>query len=115
DNGLIRPDGSECIWSYAMYDHSAFSKNYISPSYNPSEELSHILILPANFLPGTEDVYHKWYDEVHSREITEMPGMVSMRRGRLLREDIQIEPRQFCAGSQIIIHAMHTQDLDCTI
>jgi hypothetical protein len=115
DQGLIAQDGSECIWSYAMYDHSKFAKNYVSAGYNPKEELSHILMLPANFLPGMEEVYHKWYDEVHSREITEMPGFVGMRRGRLLPEDLQIEPRQFCAGSQIIFNSMQTKNLDDTI
>src|SRR5579862_3333044 len=41
DAGLIANDGSECIWSYGMYDHSAYAKNYFNANYNKKAELSH--------------------------------------------------------------------------
>ena len=80
-----------------------------------NQENSHVLMLPANFIPGREAEYHKWYDEVHRFEVTETPGFVAMRRGRLLPEDLQIEPRNYCPGSQLILNAMQTDDVDATI
>jgi hypothetical protein len=115
DAGLIATDGSECIWSYGMYDHSAYAKNYFNANYNKNEELTHVMILPANFVAGTEAAYQKWYDEVHSHEVSHMPGFAYMRRGRLLPQDIQIEPRNFCPGSQLVINGIQTNNFEAAL
>lgn len=103
DMGLVRLDGTECLWSYQMYSGWRFSGNW------RGGPMSHIMYLPANVVPGREAEYHAWYDDVHRLEVTETPGFVAMRRGRLL--DVQIEPRSFCPGSQIILAGLQTDQL----
>ena len=107
DAGLIAQDGSECIWSYGMYSGWRYSSNY-----NGRNDFTHMMMLPANFIPGREAEYHKWYDEVHCWEVSETPDFVGMRRGRLL--DVQIEPKSFCPGSQLILAALQTTNLAAT-
>jgi hypothetical protein len=103
DLELIRSDGTECIWSYQMYSCWRYSANWRGGA------LSHIMYLPANVVHGREAEYHAWYDDVHRLEVTETPGFVGMRRGRLL--EIQVEPRSFCPGSQIIMAGLQTDRL----
>ena len=103
DRGLIEQDGTECIWSYQMYSGWRYSSNL------REGPLSHIMYLPANVVPGREAEYHAWYDDVHRLEVTETPGFVGMRRGRLL--EVQVEPRSFCPGSQIILAGLQTDKL----
>jgi hypothetical protein len=110
DAGLVALDGSECIWSYGMYSGWKYSSNW-----KPAEELSHVMMLPANFIYGREAEYQKWYDEVHTWEVAEVPGFVGMRRGRLLNQDIQIEPRNFCPGSQLILNGAQTGDFEAAL
>lgn len=103
DMGLIAQDGTERIWSYQMYSAWRYSPNRREGPF------SHIMYLPANVVPGRETEYHAWYDDVHRLEVTETPGFVGMRRGRLL--EVQVEPRSFCPGSQIILAALQTDRL----
>jgi hypothetical protein len=55
----------------------------------------------------------KWYDEVHSVEVTHVPGHVAMKRGELAA--IQIEPRRYCPGDQLVLCAQQTDDLAFTV
>lgn len=110
DRGLIKDDGSENVWSYGMYGGWLYSKNY-----TPDKELSHIMMLPANYVQGREAEYHKWYDEVHTWEVANTTGYVSFRRGGLLEPELQIRPRTFCPGSQLILAGMQTNDLPATM
>lgn len=104
DDGLVARDGSECIWSYSM-----FSDWKYSPNWQGRGEFTHVMMLPGNFVPGREVEYHDWYENTHSVEVSNTPGFVGMRRGRLLDE--QIEPRSFCPGSELILGALQTHDL----
>jgi hypothetical protein len=109
DAGLIDDAGeTERLYSYAMY-----SDWKGSPNWRPSEPLSGVSFILANFTVGREAEYQKWYDEVHSVEVTNVPGHVAMKRGRL--SDIQIEPRRYCPGDQLVFTACQTDDLGFTV
>lgn len=108
DSGLIANDETERLYSYAMYSDWQGSANW-----QRAEPLSGVSIILANFVPGREAEYHKWYDEVHSIEVTNVPGHVAMKRGRL--SELQIEPRAYCPGDQLVLCAQQTDDLTFTI
>ncbi len=78
-----------------------------------TEPFSGVSIILANYVPGRAAEYHKWYDEVHSVEVTNVPGHVAMKRGEL--SPLQIEPRHYCPGDQLILCAQQTDDLLFTI
>jgi hypothetical protein len=105
DNGLIDDsDESERIFSYAMY------YDWISgPNHQRDKPFSSIFVIPANFVAGMEAEYHKWYDEVHIPEVSRVPGFVAMRRGRL--SPLQVEPRRYCPGGELVMCAHQTDDL----
>jgi len=109
DGGLTYDaDESERIYSYAMYSDWNFSANH-----RAGAPFSGISIILANFVAGREPEYHKWYDEVHAPEVTGVPGKVAMKRGRLA--DLQIEPRRYCPGGELVYCAQQTDDLGFTI
>lgn len=109
DAGMIDDSReTERIHTYRMY-----SDWVSSPNHQPDKPLSHVSIILANFVPGMEPEYHKWYDEVHIPEVSNTPGNVAMRRGRL--SPIQLEPRRYCPGSDLVMCAMQTDDLFFTV
>jgi hypothetical protein len=109
DAGLI-DDATETerIYSYAMY-----SDWVSSPNHRKDKPFSGVSIILANFVAGREPEYHKWYDEVHGPEVTRVPGQVAMKRGRL--SPVQIEPRRYCPGSDLVFCAQQTDDLLFTV
>lgn len=108
DAGLIDDaDESERLYSYAMY-----SDWKGSPNWRREEPFSGVSIILGNYTIGREAEYQKWYDEVHSVEVTNVPGHVAMKRGRL--SDIQLEPRRYCPGDQLVFTACQTDDLAFT-
>jgi hypothetical protein len=109
DAGLIDDSTeSERIHSYAMYSDWVFS-----PNHHAGKPLSSVFIILANFVAGREAEYHKWYNEVHMPEVSRVPGFVGMKRGRL--SPLQIEPRRYCPGSDLVFCAHQTNDLLFTI
>lgn len=64
-------------------------------------------------MPGRRTEYQTWYDEVHCGEVINVPGHVGMKRGELA--DVQIEPRHYCPGDQLILCAQQTDNLRFTI
>ena len=109
DAGLIDDaDESERIHSYQMYSDWNFSANH-----QTGKPFSGVSIILANFVAGREAEYHKWYDEVHAPEVTGVPGKVAMKRGRL--SALQIEPRRYCPGGELVYCAQQTDDLGFTI
>ncbi len=108
DEGLVAADETERVYTYAMYSDWKGSANW-----RQAEPLSGVSIILANFIPGREPEYHRWYDEVHSVEVSNVPGHVGMKRGRL--SDIQIAPRRYCPGDQLVLCAQQTNDLAFTI
>lgn len=109
DAGLIDDgDESERLYSYAMY-----SDWMASPNYRADQPLSGVSIILANFVAGREAEYHRWYDEVHAPEVTRVPGHVAMKRGRL--SPLQLEPRRYCPGGELVLCAQQTDDLLFTI
>ncbi len=109
DAGLIDDsDESERIYSYAMY-----SDWISSPNHRTDQPLSGVSIILANFVAGREVEYHHWYDTVHGPEVTRVPGKVAMKRGRV--SPVQIEPKRYCPGSDLVLCAQQTDDLLFTV
>jgi hypothetical protein len=108
DAGLVADDTTERIYTYALY-----SDWKSSPNLQPDQPFSGVSIILANYVPGRAVEYHKWYDEVHSVEVINVPGHVAMKRGEL--SPLQIEPRHYCPGDQLILCAQQTDDLQFTI
>ena len=109
DAGLI-DDGTqtERIYSYAMY-----SDWVSSPNHRKDEPFSGVSIILGNATPGRDVDYHKWYNEVHGPEVTNVPGKVAMKRGKL--SPLQIEPRRYCPGGELVLCAQQTDDLEFTV
>jgi hypothetical protein len=108
DAGMIRDDETERLYSYSMYSDWKGSVNW-----QTDQPLSGISVLLGNYVPGRAAEYHKWYDEVHSIEVANVPGHVAMKRGLL--SPVQIEPRHYCPGDQLVMCAQQTDDLQFTI
>ena len=108
DAGLVAQDETERLYSYRLY-----SDWKASPNWQPDQPFSGLSIILGNYVAGRGAEYHKWYDEVHSVEVTSVPGHVAMKRGELSR--VQIEPRHYCPGDQLILCANQTDDLLFTI
>jgi hypothetical protein len=108
DAGMIAADDTERVYTYRMFSHWKGSANW-----RRDEPFSGVSIILANFVPGRGPEYQKWYDEVHSVEVTNVPGHVAMKRGELA--PVQIEPRRFCPGDQLVLCAQQTDDLQFTV
>jgi hypothetical protein len=108
DGGLITDNETERLYSYRMY-----SDWKGSPNWQRDQPFAGVSIILGNHVAGRGEEYHKWYDEVHSVEVTNVPGHVAMRRGEL--SELQIEPRHYCPGDQLILCANQTDDLLFTI
>jgi len=108
DDGIIADDETERVYTYRLY-----SDWKGSPNWQRDQPLSGVSIILANYVPGRFAEYQKWYDEVHSVEVINVPGHVAMKRGEL--SPIQIEPRHYCPGDQLVLCAQQTDDLLFTI
>ena len=108
DGGLIEDDETERIYTYRLY---ADWKG--SPNWQQSEPFSGVFVILGNYVAGRKAEYQKWYDEVHSIEVTNVPGFVAMKRGEL--SEVQIEPRRYCPGDQLVMCAQQTDDLAFTV
>ncbi|HEY8385288.1 MAG TPA: hypothetical protein VIK82_03615 [Porticoccaceae bacterium] len=108
DAGLVADDATERIYTYRLYSDWKHS-----PNLQPDQPFSGVSIILGNYVPGRAEEYHRWYDEVHSVEVINVPGHVAMKRGELSR--YQIEPRHYCPGDQLILCAQQTDDLKFTI
>src|SRR3546814_7837141 len=85
----------------------------ISPNWQRDQPLSGVSIILANYTIGRYAEYQDWYDNVHSGEVINVPGHVGMKRGEL--SELQIEPRRYCPGDQLVLCAQQTDDLLFTI
>lgn len=108
DAGMVLEDDTERLYSYRMY-----SDWQASPNWQKDRPLSGVSIILGNYVAGRAAEYHKWYDDVHSVEVTAVPGHVGMKRGEL--SAMQLEPRCYCPGDQLILCAQQTDDLAFTI
>jgi hypothetical protein len=105
DTGLIDDaNESERIFTYRLYTGWKSGANH-----QKDKPFSSIFVIPANFVAGMEAEYHDWYDNVHIPEVTRVPGFVAMKRGRLA--DVQLEPRRYCPGGDLVMCAHQTDDL----
>lgn len=108
DAGLVTDDETERLYTYRLY-----SDWKGSPNWQQDQPFSGVSLILGNYVAGRAEEYHKWYDEVHSVEVTNVPGHVAMKRGEL--SATQIEPRHYCPGDQLILCAQQSDDLLFTI
>jgi hypothetical protein len=106
--GLLTDDETERLYSYRL-----FSDWKASPNWQRDQPFSGISIILGNYVAGRAQEYQKWYEEVHSVEVINVPGHVAMIRGEL--SPIQLEPRHYCPGDQLVLCAQQTDDLLFTI
>jgi len=108
DQGLIADDTSERIYTYQLFgDWKA------SPNWQQEQPLSGMSLILGNYVAGRYKEYQDWYENVHSVEVINVPGHVAMKRGELTT--VQLEPRHYCPGDQLILCAQQTDDLMFTI
>ncbi|HKY91834.1 MAG TPA: hypothetical protein VJM11_12375 [Nevskiaceae bacterium] len=109
DAGLIADaDESERLYTYRLY-----SDWKPSPNWQRDQPFSGISLILANYTPGRYREYQTWYDDVHSGEVINVPGHVAMKRGEL--SPIQIAPKRYCPGDQVVLCAQQTDDLLFTL
>lgn len=108
DDGLIASDDTERIYTYEL---SGDWKG--SPNWRKDQPFSGISLILGNYVAGRYQEYQDWYENVHSVEVTNVPGHVAMKRGGL--HPVQIEPRRYCPGDQLVLCAQQTDDLMFTI
>jgi hypothetical protein len=103
DAGLVTHDDSERLYTYRLY-----SDWKGSPNWRKSEPLSGVSVILANYVAGRYAEYMKWYDEVHSVEVTNVPGHVAMKRGELAvtqsPSGIAMEPRSTSGSFARTVH-----------
>ena len=104
---MIADDETERLYTYRLYSDWKGVQTGDGPS--PFR----VSIILANYVAGRFAEYQKWYDEVHSVEVINVPGHVAMKRGEL--SPMQIEPRHYCPGDQLVLCAQQTDDLLFTI
>lgn len=108
DKGLLAADTAERIYTYELFgDWKA------SPNWQQDQPFSGVSIILGNYVAGRYDEYQEWYENTHSVEVINVPGHVAMKRGELA--DIQLEPRQYCPGDQLVMCAHQTDDLMFTL
>jgi hypothetical protein len=108
DQGLITSDTAERIYSYEVFDDWK-----ASPNWQRDKPLSGVSIIFANYTVGRYEEYQTWYENVHSHEVINVPGHVAMKRGVL--SSMQVEPRHYCPGDQLVLCAQQTDNLMFTI
>jgi hypothetical protein len=108
DAGLIAVDDTERLYTYRMYSDWRFS-----PNWQSEQPFSGINIILANYVAGGEAEYQRYYDDIHTGEVINIPGNVGLKRGEL--SSIQIEPRRHCPGDQLILGGQQTDDLSMTL
>ena len=108
DAGLIADDETERLYTYRL-----FGDWKGSPNWQRDKPLSGISIILGNYTIGRHAEYQDWYENVHSVEVANVPGHVAMIRGEL--SPIQIEPKRYCPGDQLVMTAQQTDDLAFTV
>lgn len=101
-------DESERIYTYRL-----FGDWKGCPNWQRDQPLSGVSIILANYVPGRYTEYQTWYENIHSVEVINVPGHVAMKRGELA--DVQVEPRRYCPGDQLVLCAQQTDDLMFTL
>ncbi len=108
DLGLIADNETERLFTYELYGDWKGS-----PNWQRGKALSGVSVLIGNYNAGRFEEYQTWYENVHSIEVANVPGHVAMKRGRL--SSVQVEPRTYCPGDQLVMTAQQTDDLAFTI
>jgi len=106
--GLIAADETERLHTFRLYGDWKGSANW-----RKQEPLSGLSIILGNYVAGRREEYLRWYEDVHSIEVSNVPGHVGMKRGEL--SPIQIDPSHYCPGDQLVMCAQQTEDLAFTI
>jgi hypothetical protein len=108
DAGLIAADDAERLYTYRLYGDWKGSANW-----QHDQPLSGVSVLLGNYVAGRFKEYDDWYENVHSAEVANVPGHVAMKRGELA--GVQVSPRRYCPGDQLVMTAQQSDDLTFTI
>lgn len=108
DRGWIAADTAERLYTYDL-----FGDWKVSPNWQQDKALSGVSIILGNYVAGRYAEYQEWYEDVHSVEVINVPGHVGMKRGEL--SAVQLEPRHYCPGDQLVLCAQQSDDLLFTI
>jgi len=105
---VYKGDDSERLYTYRLFGDWKGSSNW-----QRDKPFSGISIILGNYTIGRYDEYQTWYENVHSVEVANVPGHVAMARGEL--SSVQVEPKRYCPGDQLVMTAQQTDDLAFTI
>ncbi|MYM64036.1 hypothetical protein [Pseudomaricurvus sp. HS19] len=108
DLGWTATDTTERLYTYKL-----FGDWKSSPNHQKDQPLSGVSILFGNYVIGRYDEYQDWYENTHSIEVINVPGHVAMKRGELC--DVQLEPKHYCPGDQLVLCAQQSDDLMFTM
>ncbi len=108
DQELIADDTAERIYTYQLLGDWK-----VGPNWQQDQPLSGVSLILGNYVAGRYEEYQEWYENVHSHEVINVPGHVGMKRGVLA--DVQLEPRHYCPGDQLVLCAQQSDDLMFTI
>lgn len=108
DQHWIAADTAERLYTYKLLGDWKQS-----PNYQADQPLSGMSLILGNYVAGRYEEYQQWYENVHSVEVINVPGHVAMKRGEL--SEVQLEPRHYCPGDQLVLCAQQTDDLMFTI
>ena len=110
DQGMIETaSDSERLFTYRIYTDDWEG----SPNWQRNKPLSGVSVLLGNYVAGRYEEYMEWYKNVHCPEVTNVPGHVAMKRASLC--PVQVEPRRYCPGDQLILTAQQTDNLAFTV
>lgn len=68
------------------------------------------MVVTSEPVPGREDEYNDWYQNVHLGELVALEGFVSARRYRLTRSLVEGESHPYMA-----IYEIETDDIDAVL
>ncbi|MBW2424816.1 MAG: hypothetical protein JRG86_11230 [Deltaproteobacteria bacterium] len=71
----------------------------------------HRLVVFTNAMPGRDDEFNKWYDEVHLREVVEVDGFVAAQRFVLSADQIGELDADSVPGRYLAIYEIEADDL----
>jgi hypothetical protein len=72
----------------------------------------HVFVVFTNAVEGRENIYNKWYTDVHLKDVLKVPGIVAAQRFRL--SDVQRDAPPF-PWRYLALYEIETDDLNRTL
>jgi hypothetical protein len=73
---------------------------------------NHVFVVFTNAVEGRENIYNKWYTDVHLKDVLKVPGIVAAQRFRL--SDVQRDAPPF-PWRYLALYEIETDDLNRTL